>query len=98
MTRHHYKGKDYPVLTSLKKFLFVRRSKWKTWKRDGTEGKFISWWFWKLQWYHGSAKLDGSESILNGAPIYTDEPKELRAFRWISKGPQVTDKFNMAGS
>ena len=30
---------------------------------DGTPGAFVSWWFWKLQIYHGTTKCDASRTI-----------------------------------
>ena len=74
---------------------------------DGSFGWFVSWWFWKLQWYHGSTKCDGTRTYMmnNGqlgdaAPGYvmTTTPKELAAFRWRSAGPGEAVWSNMGGS
>ena len=42
----------------------LRRTVWMVQNRDTTFGHFTSWWFFgHLQWYHGTAKCDGSESL-----------------------------------
>ena len=74
---------------------------------DGYTGSFVSTWIWKLQWYRGTAKCDGTRTyMLNkgelGEPtagyVMTTTPKELHAFRWRSKGPGDVRWDNMGGS
>jgi hypothetical protein len=74
---------------------------------DGATGWFVSWWVWKLQWYHGSVKCDGTRTIMlnNGqlgdpttGYVMTTTPTELVAVRWRSQGPGDAVWFNMGGS
>ena len=91
-----------------RRWWFVRRTAWyNMWVDRNTPGWFVSWWFWKLQWYHGSTKCDGTRTYMmnNGqlgdaAPGYvmTTTPKELAAFRWRSAGPGEAVWSNMGGS
>lgn len=74
---------------------------------DGSFGSFTSCWLWKLQWYYGTTKCDGSRTImLNtgqlGDPtpgyVMTTTPSELSAFRWRNSGPGEAVWSNMGGS
>ena len=74
---------------------------------DGSIGTFTSCWLWKLQWYWGTTKCDGTRTyMLNlgqlGDPtpgyVMTTTPKELKAFRWRSNGPGIAVWSNMGGS
>ena len=89
---------------------------WGPWRRttwgnlllpDGSPGEFVSTWLWKLQWYVGTTKCDGTRThMLNigqlgdATPgfVMTTTPKELSAFRWRAAGPSPTDWRNMGGS
>ena len=78
--------------------------------QDGSPGTFVSTWIWKLQWYTGTTKCDGSRTyMLNhgqlGGPndpidgyVMTTLPKELSAFRWRAQGPGEIHWNNMGGS
>ena len=74
---------------------------------DGSVGRFTSCWLWKLQWYWGTTKCDGSRTtwlntgqLGDATPGYvmTTTPSELRAFRWRAKGPGEPVWSNMGGS
>lgn len=77
-----------------------RKALWQVMNRDGSFGVFVSRWFLgHLQWYHGTAKCDGSQSIMAGRIVMTDEPKELLAFRWRTSGPSGPPVWdNMGGT
>lgn len=75
---------------------WLRRTRW-----DCNPGKFISWWFFgHLQWYHGTAKIDGTRTYMAwngqlGEPrasqdqyVLTTTPSELLAFRWRTDKPK----------
>lgn len=107
LERYHYMG------PSTKRLLFVdlkvfRISIWRNWTRYGESCWFTSvWLFNHLQAYYGKAKLDGTMTYLHGVfdyegkmvqAIYTDEPKEQKAFRWRRLGPGVSHWNDQGGS
>lgn len=96
---YHYQNSYVPVLIFCRDGIF-RKSIWRVQNRDGLYGTFTSsWLFHRLQWYYGTAKCDGSESHKIYPRIdMTDEPKELRAFRWRRNGPGELKWDNMGGS
>lgn len=87
----------------------IRRTAWgHLFHADGRAGWFVSWWCWKLQWYHGTVKCDGSRTYMYqhkqlGEPVdpegyvMTTTPSELSAFRWRTGGPGDTLWNNMGG-
>jgi len=94
-----------PVVASHVDWGWLRRTRWSC-----APGSFTSWWlFGHLQWYHGTAKCDGTRTRMgwNGelgdptAPdqyVITTTPSEMHAFRWRSKGPGEPIWSNMGGS
>lgn len=94
----HYHVYQTPLMTSHRDGIF-RRTRWGVINRDGSHGEFVSiWFFHRLQVYRGTAKCDGTESHKSGMIDMTDDPKELKAFRWRSKGPGELKWDNMGGS
>lgn len=89
-----------------------RRTTWtQITNKDGSPGTFVSTWWWKLQYYAGTTKCDGTRTFmlrhgqLGTSPddptdgyVMTTLPKELLAFRWRSKGPGEVKFDNMGGS
>ena len=79
---------------------WLRRTSWTALsKRDFSDARFVSWWFMgHLQWYHGTAKCNGSLSEpTKGLWIMTDKPSEMTAFRWRANGPGEVHWNNMGG-
>ena len=98
----HYFAPDNftPAVIAYGECCGYRKTTWQVKNRDGSLGWFISrWFFGHLQWYYGTAKCDGSQSIVAGRIVMTDEPKELLAFRWRSGGPSGPPVWdNMGGT
>lgn len=78
---------------------WLRRTRWtRIFTRGGSFADFTSWWFFgHLQIYHGSAKCNGSLSHPPAQYTMTDLPRELRACRWRSHGPDPIAWDNMGG-
>ena len=99
-----------PPVPHVVRLLGLRRTAWgHLFLSDGTPATFISWWLWKLQWYHGTAKCDGTRTRMAwagqlGDPVALDQyvmtttPSEMHAFRWRSKGPSEPTWDGMGGS
>jgi len=99
-----------PPVPHVVRLLGLRRTEWTNLiLPDGAPATFISWWLWKLQWYHGTAKCDGTRtrmgwSVELGDPtapnqyVITTTPSEMHAFRWRSNGPGEPIWSNMGGA
>jgi hypothetical protein len=84
---------------------WLRRTSWRNIeRRDGRRATWVSWWFFgHLQWYHGTAKCDGSKSYeslaeVPGRYVMTDKPDEMLALRWRTNGPSAVKWDNMGGA
>ncbi len=100
-----------PVPKTWSFWKLIRRTSWDPIVMpDGTPGKWISWWFFNhLQWYHGTAKIDGTRTYMYrygqlGAPfdplsvVMTTTPSELLAFRWRTEPPKAPKWDDMGGT
>lgn len=100
--KYYYFHPFQPIIKAHFDWKILRRTSWSHLiNRDGSEGRFVSWWvFNHLQFYHGTTKCDGSESTDAGAPpfVMTDEESEMWAFRWRTNGPGEPMWNNMGGS
>ena len=106
----HFHLQAGPPVPHVVRLLGLRRTAWSNlFLSDGTPATFISWWLWKLQWYHGTAKCDGTRTRMAwagqlGDPVALDQyvmtttPKEMHAFRWRSAGPSDPTWDNQGGS
>lgn len=106
---HRQLEEPVPHVTTLGPY---RRTTWTNiTNQDGSPGTFVSTWWWKLQWYRGTTKCDGSRTYmlrsgqLGTSPddptdgyIMTTLPKELSALRWRKDGPGEAVWSNMGGS
>jgi hypothetical protein len=94
-----------PVIRRAFDWGWLRRTKW-----AGGPDVFVSWWlFGHLQWYHGTAKCDGTrtrmawngelgEKLSEHIYVMTTTPTELSAFRWRTNGPGDLNWDNQGGS
>lgn len=94
-----------PVRVSHVDWGWIRRTRW-----SFAPGSFTSWWFANhLQWYHGTAKCDGTRTRMGwagqlGDPtaptqyVITTTPSEMHAFRWRTNGPGEPLWDNQGGS
>jgi len=99
-----------PPVPKVMRILGLRRTAWThLFLPDGSPAMFISWWVWKLQWYHGTAKCDGTRTRMGwagqlGDPtdptqyVITTTPSEMHAVRWRSNGPSEPTWDGMGGS
>jgi hypothetical protein len=97
LDQYHYQTDMTPIMKSHFDHVF-RRTVWVVKNRDGSRGKFVSWWIGNFQLYHGSSKCDGSESITAHTIIMVDKPSELFALRYRKDGPGYPQWDNMGGS
>jgi len=84
---------------------WLRRTVWRH-----APGSFTSWWLCRrLQWYHGTAKCDGTRTRMGwegqlgdrtmpNQYVITTTVSEMSAFRWRTKGPGVIVWDNQGGS
>lgn len=94
-----------PVVVSHFDWGILRRTVW-----HSAPGRFTSWWLvGHLQWYHGTAKCDGTRTRMawdgqlgDRLPmtryVMTTTPAELSAFRWRTQGPGPPVWDNQGGS